>query len=220
MIFGPKNFSEGRIWLAIKSQEHELTAAIANYLERCIENGFDGNNAVVGLWAASGLIDGTDTAPIFVVGAGEDAKIKYDGPECLQMNAFYKARASAHTGLDTIVCVQYSEQWLAVQGRYFPWAGAIIRGIGRIEFVVATSGFTQTEDHETSEGVWKLITDFLVREIAEDLRRADLEDDDPERVKYPVGRSPGDPFTLPKVISVKDTPQGRIAVTNSPSVTE
>ena len=215
---------EARILMAIRRHQDELIGAIQKYLQRCIDsrfdvdNGFDGDNAVCGLWTARQLIEEANPAAIFYASAGEDVDVQFTGPECLAMNAFYKARACAQTGLDTIVCVEYPEQWLAVQGPYFPWAGAIIRGIGRHEFVLSTSGFTQIQDHGVSEYGWGRTTDFAKREIDEDLRRADLDSDNPEFVKYPVGWTP-QPITASRIVSVP-TPQGLVTYATEQPGTE
>lgn len=185
-------FAESRILQAIGKYEDEILEAIGNYLNRCVANGFDGDNAVCGLWLASGLIDSSDLAPRFYVGVGEDEDDQFNGPACLSQNALNKAKATAQAGMDTLDIVNNPVHWLAVEGRYYPWGGAIIRRIGRTEFVVSTSGFKQEEDHRVSEGVWGIIITFIVKDIADDLRRADLDEDDPEYRKYPIGQLSND----------------------------
>jgi hypothetical protein len=180
-------FAESRILQAISKHESAIMQAIEVFLNRCITNGFEGTNAVSGLWIVNSN-HAIDPVPRFYVGVGEDEDVQFNGPTCLARNVLNKGNAAAQAGMDTLDMVNDPVHFLVVEGPYFPKGGAIIRRIGRVEFVISTSGFTPKEDHEASVGVWSIILNFIVKDIADDLRRADLDENNPEYVKYPVGR--------------------------------
>lgn len=165
-----------------------IDAALQDALEEGVSQDFDGENAVIGIWRASDLIDLPDPSPLAFASFGPDKARQFEGGECLAMNILNKARACAQIGMDTLLAEE-DEPWhfLVVRGLYFPWGGAILRRIGRIEFVMSTSGFTSRQDHTTSMRGWHGTCDILCGDIKVDLRNADLKKDDPEYRKYPLG---------------------------------
>lgn len=192
-------FAESRILQAIRRYEGSILRDIEDYLNRIMHNrGYDTNtdNAVCGLWMLRMLI-GSDSAPIFHSHAGEDYEAQFNGPTCLSRNALYKAKAAAQAGMDSNDMANNPVHFLAVEGPYFPKGGAIVRRIGRVEFVISTSGFSQEDNHDVSKGVWEIIQNFLIKDVVEDLRCTLLDKDDPKYRKYPIGQLSSAPVSRP-----------------------
>lgn len=193
----------------IQRRKDRLVGRLQDMLLHTLEHGnLNGDNVVAGFWLASSFFQRFAPEPFFYVGAGPDRDAQFEGPQCLAQNVLNKGRLCGLTGEDSLTCARNPHHLLVVKGKYFPFGGGIVRRFGRIDAVVAVSGFTQEQDHDVAEQLWRDgICHELTREISDDLRLSRLPKDDARRVKYPLGivgrpeqpavAAPEDPWVTP-----------------------
>ena len=215
-----ESFAEASVRRAIELHQPELKLAIKASLSRRLESAPTGYSIVCGLWTARSLRATLGkTLPMFYVHAGVEGRHLYDDADSLATNARFKASPCAQTGLDTKLMEKEPHHWLAVEGYCYPFGGAIFSSIDPVDFVVATSGLdTGDEDHDVSEDVWKLVTDFACRSNREDLRRANLPAWDPRHLKYlrnerpeAAVSNPGNNGDIPSTEDHLRIPEGQVS---------